>query len=351
MTQPATLRVAVATPLNEELCALIEAREPRIELVRDQSLLPPMRWAADFDGDPAFSRTPAQQAAFEALVDSAHALYGIPDASPAALARTVAANPNLRWVQLMAAGGGGQVKAAALPAPELERVTFTTSAGVHAGPLAEYAVFGLMAGAKHLPRLIDQKAKKQWSGRWPMGQLSEQTVLVIGLGGIGREVARKVNALGARVVGVNRSQAPVAGVASIVAPSDLASIVGSVDAIVVTLPGTAATEKLLSAEVLAHVKPGTTLVSVGRGTVIDEDALIGALQDGRIGFAALDVVAVEPLAETSPLWDLPNVVISPHSAANSAAEERLIAELFIDNAARLLDGAPLRNVVNTVEFY
>ncbi|MGO1317610.1 MAG: D-2-hydroxyacid dehydrogenase [Cellulomonadaceae bacterium] len=351
MSQSNRLRVVVATPVPEELCARIEQSEPRIELVRDQSLLPPMRWAADFDGDPAFRRSPEQQARFDALVDSADVLYGIPDVSPAALARTVRANPKLRWVQIMAAGGGGQVKAAGLTQDELARVTFTTSAGVHAGPLAEYAVFGLMAGAKDLPRLVAQRSAKQWTGRWAMGQLSEQTVLVVGLGHIGREVARKVSALGARVIGVNRHDGAVEGVFRTVLPDELVDVVHDVDAIVVTLPGTESTFQMVGADVLARVRPGTTLVSVGRGTVIDEQALVTALQDGRIGFAALDVFAVEPLPAESALWTLPNVVLSPHTAANNAAEERLIADLFTDNATRFLSGTDLRNVVDTIEFY
>ncbi len=118
-----------------------------------------------------------------------------------------------------------------------------------------------------------------------------------------------------------------------------------------TLPGTEATYRLLGEPFFAALRPGATLVSVGRGTVIDEDALVAALQDGRVGFAALDVFAVEPLPEDSALWTLPNVVMTPHTAANSEHEERLIAELFADNARRLLDGEPLRNVVNTVDFY
>ena len=157
---------------------MIEEREPRIDLIRDQALLPPMRHAADFAGDPAFRRTPEQQARFEALIDSAEVLYGIPDVDPDALARTVRANPALRWVQIMAAGGGGQVAAAGLSEADLHRVTFTTSAGVHGGPLAEFAVFGLLAGAKTLPRLIAQQRAHDWSGRWTMAQLEEQTVLL-----------------------------------------------------------------------------------------------------------------------------------------------------------------------------
>ncbi|WP_433293141.1 D-2-hydroxyacid dehydrogenase [Pseudonocardia sp. CA-142604] len=344
------LRVAVATPLSEELCGLIERLEPRIDLVRDQELLPPVRYPADHAGDPSFVRTPEQRERFEKMLDAAEALYGIPDDRPAELRRAVEANPGLRWVHTMAAGGGAHVKAAGLTHEQLDRVIFTTSAGVHAAPLTEFVLLGLLAGAKNLPKLLVEKAAHRW-GRWPVAQLREQTVLVVGLGGIGSEVARVLAALGTRVIGTSRRGEPVDGVAELVHPDELAAVVGRVDGIVVTLPGTDATEKLVSADVLAAVRPGVTIVNVGRGTVIDEDALIDGLRDGRIGFAALDVFAVEPLDAASPLWELPNVLISPHTATITAAEDRRIAELFAENAGRLLDGRPLRNVVNTVEFY
>jgi phosphoglycerate dehydrogenase-like enzyme len=329
----------------------VERLEPRVELMRDHELLAPMRYPADHAGDPAFTRTAEQQRRFDALIDGADALYGIPDHDPAVLHRVVAVNADLRWVHTMAAGGGAQVRAAALTADQLDRVAFTTSAGVHAGPLAEFALFGLLAGAKNLPRLQADKVGHEWPSRWLMGQLREQTVLIVGLGGIGKEVARLLAAFGTTVIGTSRRGDPVAGVAELVHPDDLATAVADVDGIVVTLPGTVATEKLVGADVLAAVRPGTTLVSVGRGTVIDEDALVAALRDGRIGFAALDVFAAEPLDPDHPLWDLPNVLISPHNAALSRAEERRIAELFADNAGRLIDGRPLRNRVDTVEFY
>lgn len=346
-----SLRVVVASPLSEAHCELIERLEPRVEVIRDQSLYPPMRHAADFSGDPSFRRTADQQQAFEAMVDSAEVLYGIPDVDPAALKRTADANPGLRWVQTMAAGGGGQVKAAGLSQEQLDRIVFTTSAGVHGGPLAEFAVLGLFAGAKHLPRLIAQQRDRSWTGRWPMGQVSEMTVLVVGLGGIGREVAKKLSALGATIIGTSRHGQPVDHVDRLIQVDEITATVPEVDAIVLTLPGTAATEKLLGAEVLAAVKPGTVLVNVGRGTVIDEDALLPALRDGRIGFAALDVFATEPLPQDSPLWGEPNVLVSPHTAALNDAEDRLIAELFAANATRFLDHSELVNRVDTVDFY
>jgi phosphoglycerate dehydrogenase-like enzyme len=346
-----SLRVVVAAPLDPELAELIVRREPRIDLVMDRDLLPPMRHPADFAGDPAFVRGAAQQAADEAMIDTADALYGIPDVDPAALARAVRANPRLRWVHAMAAGGGGQVRAAGLTGEELERVAFTTSAGVHGEPLAEFAVFGVLAGAKHLPRLLEQQRAREWSGRWLMSQLSEQTVLVLGLGGIGRAVAAKLSALGMTVIGTSRSGASAPGVARTVHPAEIAEILGQVDAVVTTLPGTEATHHLIDADLLARLRPGATVVNVGRGTVIDEAALLGALESGAVGFAALDVFEIEPLPEDSPLWAHPRVLVSPHTAALTAGEERRIAELFARNASRLLDGSTMTNRVDTVEFY
>ncbi len=351
MTGHSRLRVVAATPISEELIAHITAIEPRVDFNRNQQLLPPMRWPGDHGGDPAFSRSVAEQAQFEELLDSAEVLYGVPDETPAALTRTAAANPQLRWVQTMPAGGGAQIRAAALSDFDLQRIAFSTSAGVHSGPLAEFALFGVLAGAKSLPRLTAQQAQRHWSERWTMGLISEQTVLIIGLGAIGRATALAVKSLGATVIGTSRRDETIAGVDEVVRTEDLATVIGRVDAVIVTLPGTAATDGLVDAELLRHLRPGTTFVSVGRGTVIDESALFAALSDGRIGFAALDVFAVEPLAIDSPLWSCPNVLISPHTAALNGAEDRLIAELFAENARRLLDGEPLINRVDTIEFY
>lgn len=345
------LRAVVAVPLPEELCHLIETLEPRVEVVRDQDLLPPMRGPADWTGDPDFERTSEQQAAFDALVDSADALFGIPDVDAAALARTVRANPRLRWVMTTAAGGGSTVRAAELSREGLDRVVFTTSAGVHGGTLAEFSVFAVLAGAKGLPRLLADQRNRTWPDRWQMRQLDEMTVLIVGLGGIGAECARRFHALGAQVWGTTRSGEPVEGVDRLVPLDRLVDAVGEVDAIVVTLPGTAQTHHLIGEEVLAAVKPGMILTNVGRGTVVDETALLAALDDGRIAFAGLDVFEREPLDAGSPLWDHPNVLVSPHTAALNSNEEERIARRFAENATRLLDGAELRAVVDTVEFY
>ncbi|MEJ5914426.1 D-2-hydroxyacid dehydrogenase [Pseudokineococcus sp. 1T1Z-3] len=348
---PERLRVAVATPLDERSRAVVTEREPRVDLVVGPDLLPPVRHAGDQGGDPAWSREPARQEEFEELLDGADALFGVPDASPAALARAVRANPGLRWVHTIAAGGGQAVRAARLSEEELQRVAFTTSAGIHGTPLAEFALLGLLAGAKGVPRLQADSAARTWPSPYFMGQLSAQTVLVVGLGGIGSEVARVLSALGTTVIGSSRHGRPVEGVDEIVDPGSLADAAARVDGVVVTLPGTPATKGLLDADFFAALRPGATFVNVGRGTVVDEEALVRALDDGTVGYAALDVVAREPLDEASPLWDRPDVLISPHTAAGDPTIMERIADLFADNASRLLDGRELRNRVDTVEFY
>lgn len=350
MTQDG-MRVVVATPLIDELCELIVELEPRIELICEQELLPPMRWSGDHEGDPAFERTPAQQERFEALLGDCDAFYGIPDTDPALLAKVIPGNRSLRWVHTMAAGGGAQIKAAGLAPADLARILVTTSAGPHGDPLAEFAVFGVLAGAKGLPKLQADQAAKHWPTRWFMRHLRDMTVCVVGLGSIGQCVARRFAALGARVIGVKREVTDVEGVAKVYGPEDVVEAVASADAVVNTAPGTDATHHMIGREAFEAMKPGTIVANVGRGTVIDEQALIGALRDGTVAFAALDVFEREPLSKDSPLWEMSNVLVSPHTAALDEEEDELIARLFAANATAILDGGKVRNVLNTTDFY
>ena len=344
------LRAVAATPIPEELAERVRRAVPRMDFIVEHDLLPPMRLPGDHAGDPGFRRSEADERAFRDLVDSAQVLYGVPGEQPEQLARTLRANPRLEWVQLMAAGGGAQVKGADLTEDELRRVRFTTTAGVHAVPLAEWCEFGLLAGFKSLPRLLAQQGRREWDQRWLMRRLQDSRVLVVGLGSIGRLVAERLARQGVHVAGTSRHAAHVPHVEEVIHPRDLEARVGEFDGVVVTLPGTEETRHLVSAAVIAAMRPDAVVVNVGRGTVIDQDALTAWLDGGR-GFAALDVTDPEPLPDDSRLWGLPNVVISPHTAALSDQEDELIAELFARNATRHLDGAPLINPVNTREFY
>jgi len=342
---PDRLRLALATPLDENLCRRVEELEPRVEFVRDHDLLPPQRHAGDHYGDPAYTRSPRQQAQFELMLREADAFYGIPDLSPPLLAQAAAENPRLRWVQAMAAGAAPLIKKAGLDHEQVARIAFTTSAGVHAAPLAEFAILGVLAGAKHLPVLQQHQRRHHWAPRWLLGRVSGQRVAVVGLGAIGTAVARALTALGAHVIGVNRTTRDTSVVAERFGLDDLTRAARDCVALIIALPDARGLHHLVDATVLAALAPGATVVNVGRGTALDEAALVEAAASGQIGFAALDVTEVEPLPEDSPLWDLPNVLISPHTAALTADEDRLIAELAAENAGRLLDGLPLRNVI------
>ena len=251
----------------------------------------------------------------------------------------------------MAAGGGSQVVAAGLSEAELQRVTFTTSAGVHGVPLAEWAIFGVFCGTKELPRLQRQQREHAWPVRVVGRPIEGSTALVVGLGGIGQQVAKRCKALGMTVLGIKRSVCDGDTVDEVHTLDDLPSIVGRADHIIVTLPGTAQTEKLLNADVFAAAKRGVTVVNVGRGTVIDQAALVDALRSGQVGFAALDVFEREPLETDSPLWDMENVLVSPHSGGLDHREDERICDLFCENLRAYLDGAPMRNVVDAALGY
>jgi glyoxylate/hydroxypyruvate reductase len=165
------------------------------------------------------------------------------------------------------------------------------------------------------------------------------TVLVVGLGEIGREVARLAEAFGMRVLSTRRNE------------GELDELLPRADSVVITLPLTTETRGLIDRRRIGLLKPGAILVNLGRGPVLDEDALIDALRSGRVRGAALDVFATEPLPPDSPLWELDNVILSPHTAAQSIRENERIVELFADNLRRYLAGEELRSRIRTDLFY
>jgi phosphoglycerate dehydrogenase-like enzyme len=345
--------VLIASPLEAELAATIRAADPRAEVHHEPDLLPPARYPGDHQGDPAFRRDPGAEARWRALLDRAEVLFGIPGDSADGLAEVVTGLPGLRWIHATSAGAGEVVRAAGLPAEALEQVAVTTSSGVHAVPLAEFAIFGLLAIAKDLPRLVaDQQARRWPEVRRPLRELAGQTLFLVGLGEIGREVARLGKALGLRTVGFRRTEVPPpAHVDEVHGPGRLAELAGEADAMVVSLPLTDHTAGLIDRATIERLPPSCIFVNVGRGAVVDEPALVEALRAGRIAGAVLDVFATEPLPPDSPLWTLPNVLVTAHAAALSARENERITELFCDNLRRYLDGRPLRNLVEPGVYY
>jgi phosphoglycerate dehydrogenase-like enzyme len=345
------VRVVIATPLEPELVEVIRAVDERLDVRFQPDLLPPPRYPSDHRGVEGFHRTPEQEARFTKLVAHAEILYGIPGDTGEGLAWAVRAARGLRYVQATAAGAGQQVRAAALEPGELERVAIASASGVHAVPLAEWSILGLLAFTKGLPRLRRDTAERRWD-HYPVAELRGQTLLVVGVGAIGLEVARLANAFGMRVLGVKRDpDEPVPYVESVHPPERLRDLVADVDAIVITLPLTDETRGLVDRETIERMRDGAIVVNVGRGAVVDEDALVDALRAGRLAGAALDVFAEEPLPESSPLWELENVLISPHTAALSWHENERIVELFAENLRRYLRGDELQSRVRTSVFY
>ncbi|MBM6622021.1 D-2-hydroxyacid dehydrogenase [Micrococcaceae bacterium RIT802] len=346
------LTVAIAVPLEAELVELIRGVDPDVTVLYDADLLPPERFPADHSGDPDFVRSPHQEERYWSMLNAADVLFGLPGESAQGLARVADENPRLRWVHAMAAGAGAAVRAAGLDRGQLERIMVTTSAGVHARPLAEFALMGVLNGLKRVPELQSDQAARRWPElRVPVRTAQGSRLVIAGLGEIGVEAAGVARALGMKVSGTRRTAGPMEGVEHVVTNDELATLVRSADAVVNTLPGTEETENLFNAELFAAFRPGTVLVNVGRGTVIDEHALLGALEDGKVSYACLDVFAVEPLPPESPLWGHPRVLVSPHTSALSTAENRLIAERFASNLRTVLDGGVPPHVVDTVHFY
>lgn len=348
---PQNLIVAIAVPLEAEHVEAIKAAHPAVTVLYEPDLLPPERYPADHGGDPAFQRTPDQESRYWDMLRSADVLYGFPNENAAGLA-AIAASGKVQWIQAMAAGAGGAVKAANLSEAQLQRVTVTSSAGVHGLTLAEFAMMGVLNGFKRTAEMAADQAAKHWPElRTPTRLVSGSNVVITGLGEIGMATARLAGAMGMNVSGTKRTIEPVDGVDTVTDTAGLPGLLANADALINTLPGTPYTEKLINAEVFAAMKPGTVVVNVGRGTVIDEDALLAALDNGQVSYACLDVFAVEPLPASSALWGHPRVMVSPHTSALSVAENRLIAERFIENLSRFQAGGPLLHVVDPVHFY
>ena len=223
--------------------------------------------------------------------------------------------------------------------------------GVNARAVAEHVMGLMLALARRLPEARDNQAKRVWRGM--IGDLTQRedelggkTLLVVGLGQIGGRVAELGKAFGMRVVGLRRD-AGAGGPADAVRPmGDLRAVLPEADYVVLSCPLTPETENLIDGAALALMKPSAHLVNVARGRVLDEAALIAALQAGRIAGAGLDVTVEEPLAAESPLWAMPQVLVTPHTAGETRRYEDNVIEILEDNLARLWAGKPeLRNQI------
>jgi phosphoglycerate dehydrogenase-like enzyme len=326
-------QIFIATPLAPANVETIRAVAPhRVEVIYEPDLLPPVRYIGDHGGAP-FVRDNHQERRWREALGRADILWDLPRT-----ADDMAAASRLKWIQTTSTGVGQDVKALGIQDSD---ILITTARGVHAGPLAEFVFMALLAHFRGLPHLMNEQRAHRWV-RYCGEEVAGRTITVLGAGDLARGIAKIGRAFDMRVVAVARDVRKVRGHAQLfdaVHPTeDLHRVLAASDAFVVAVPHTPATENMIDDTAFRAMKPGLALVNIGRGQVIDEAALIGHLRSGHVGFACLDVTAVEPLPADSPLWDLPNVLISPHSASTVTTENTKITEIFCHNLGCFLDG-------------
>jgi phosphoglycerate dehydrogenase-like enzyme len=260
----------------------------------------------------------------------------------------LAAAPTLRWIHSPAAGVGSMLYREMVESD----IVMTNSRGISADTIAEHVLAVTLALFRRLPLAFRRQQERVWAQdeiSAPPGNraVANSRVLIVGLGAIGSAVATRMSALGGRVTAVRRTSTPGPGDVIEVAPTDrLKDLLPGADVVVICAPQTVETRGLIGAEELKLMSPRTIIVNVSRGPLIDEAALLAALRSGSIAGAALDVFADEPLPRENPLWDMPNVLITPHTSGFRSDHWDAAADLFAENLRRYEDGRPLLNPVD-----
>jgi phosphoglycerate dehydrogenase-like enzyme len=318
----------------------------RLEVLFEPSLLPPTRYKNDHGGAP-FQRDAEQALRWDALIRRATVSWDIPKA------QDLAKMDRLRWIQATSTGVGQHVRRLGLHDRD---VLVTTARGSHAQPLAEFVFMALLSHWRGLSHLQAEQRAHRWE-RYCQPPVAGRTLVILGAGDLARGSARLAKALDMHVIAVAREPAKPRAhddlFDEIAPPGALHAVLGRADAVLLTVPHTPDTERMIDTAAIAAMRPGIAFVNIARGQIVDEDALIGALRTGHIGFAALDVTLVEPLPPESPLWDMPNVLISPHSASTVLEENERIVEIFLHNLECWLGGrqADMRNVLDKALMY
>lgn len=251
---------------------------------------------------------------------------------------------SLRWVHVHSAGADRPVYQSLLA----RGVAVTTSSGANAAVVAQTAVAGLLALTRRLPQLLDAQRERRWApliGGRPPADLMNQTAVVVGWGPIGQHLGAVLSVLGLSVVVARTSATPAGPGLRTVSYEQLGDVLPEADWLILACPLTDRTRHLIDAAALARLRPTARLINVSRGEVVDEPAMIAALRDGRLGGAFLDVFLNEPLPADSPLWTLPEVIVTPHSAGVSDGNAARTQAMFLDNLGRWLRDQPMVNRV------
>jgi len=343
-SQPLT--VLVASYLEPEYAKQIAA-VAGVRVIYEPELVPSPRYTCDHVGKP-MKRTDGDERRWRGYLAQAEVMFDFDHTNAQTLKDLI---PNVRWIQGTSTGIGDFLVRTGLINTAL---TFTTARGVHAKPLADFVIMAMLWFAKEGFRMIRDQAAHRWQRYCGRG-LHGATVGIVGLGTIGREVARLSRAMGMRVVGTRRTGTEevlgAGDIDALVPITELPALLRAADYLVLAVPRTPQTEGLIGAREFEAMKPGAVLINVARGVVVDEEAMIAALRGGRLGGAAVDVLAKEPPVDDNPLWDMPNVLISPHSASTVDTENANLTALFCENLRRYLRGDALINVFDRERLY
>jgi phosphoglycerate dehydrogenase-like enzyme len=255
------------------------------------------------------------------------------------------APPTLRWAHFMNAGVDPVSKALGGQIPAF---LASNVRGIHAGPMAEFVLMAMLHFAKRVPLWTELQRRHRWQPAAPR-MLAGKTALIVGAGSIGTGTARACKALGMQVIGVATREGPRPHFDRIV--TSMHEPLSGADFVVCSLPLTADTHQMFDRPAFAAMKRGAVFVNIGRGEMVDEDAIIEVLKSGQLGGAALDAHTTEPLPETSPLWDAPNLLLTPHVSGRYDGGLVQGAELFAENFRRYLAGEPLATPVDLSRGY
>lgn len=262
-------------------------------------------------------------------------------------------NTDFHALRLLQSTNAGVEKLLAAGIPE--NVTITNVTGAFGEVISEYIVAGILALSRGLFRYHDNQRRHIWQDLRQERLLCGENALILGCGDIGRSTAQKLRAFGMTITGIRRCPAPTEGFDRVLGSDMLEELLSQADVIICCLPHTAETQKMLTESRFGMMKRGALLVNVGRGSLIDEAALIKALESGQLSGAVLDVFEKEPLPENSPLWDMENVLITPHISGPSFGHfpevERRIAGICAENISRYIAGKPLMNVIDRNKGY
>ena len=333
------VNVLVVSRISEESKREIEAVSPKIKLWDSSHL-----WDAPPKVHDEHQKEDFSSQEFDAILAQAEVIYGFRPPK-----NVVARAPRLKWYQNMLAGVDYFLDEVLIKSP----VTVTNMSGIHATPVSEVVMEMILMLAKQALTCFYAKQKRQWQ-RFDPPMLPSKTVGIVGLGNIGREVARLAKAFRMRVIATRKSVKKVgrARHVDLLLPKEqLPILLSESDFVVLTLPSTPETYKLIREKELKTMKPTAYIINVGRGDTLDEEALIRALEENWIAGAALDTFNTEPLPKKSKLWELPNLFLSAHVSGRMQNYDRIANKVFCENLRRYLSGEKLLNVVDKKRGY